>query len=246
MFWGKTCPNPRESPARHARSLFIGCPQFSVAGDPESVTVEDPESVMVGDLKSVMMAGLGWGDWIQAFSGVASLTLDTGKELLDTSKTSLSPFRKFSPTLNSLRVSPIILPSPQLFDLIRSSPLLKDLDLTGIDKFRGKADNHHAVQTIIPSTSPPFTGSLALSIRGGLGNTARQLLELPNGLHFRRLTISRHRLGELGWMAMLVEECSHTLESLHVAYSAGSTFVSRPHLHQLLTPVSSFVGVDFD
>ena len=207
MLWKKTFPDSANSPAHHARTLFVGCPKFVVAADAED------------------------GGWIGAFSRVASLDVDNGKQLLDTSKASLAPFRKFSYTIKSLRMSPILHPCPQLFNLIQSSPLLENLNLTGNGEPFGDGGSPCDVHTVIPSTSPPLTGSLTLSILEGMGDTVRPLLDLPNGLHFRRLTLSSYHGDSLRWITALVEECSDTLEFLHVAYTPGGTSASRLHLH---------------
>jgi len=206
--WKKTFPDVANSPAHHARSLFIGCPEFVTAADAEE------------------------GGWIQAFSGVTSLTVDNGKWLSGTSSTPLVPFYKLASTLKSLRMSPILLPSPQLFNLIRSSPLLEDLTLIGHEKRSGNVDSPHWSQPVVSSTLPPLTGTLNLGISGGMGGTVRGLLDLPNGLHFRTFTLSWTRKEDLRWITMLVEKCSHTLELLCVACnSGGGTSVSYLHPH---------------
>ena len=136
--------------------------------------------------------------------------------------------------------------APQLFNLIQSSPLLENLNQTGNGEPFGDDDNPCDVQTVVPSTSPPLTGSLTLSILEGMGDTVRPLLDLPNGLHFRRLTLSSHRGDSLQRITALVEVRSDTLEFLYVAYTPGGTFVSHLHLHLQLTPVISWVGLGFD
>lgn len=51
-------------------------------------------------------------------------------------------------------------------------------------KMVGDADDSHGPQTVVPLTSPAFTGSLDLRILGGVGDTARHPLDLPNGPRF--------------------------------------------------------------
>jgi len=191
--WKKTFQDVANSPARHTHTLSVGRPRHVVAADAEE------------------------GGWIQAFSGVASLDVDSN-HFLEASEVSLTPFHRFSPTLKSLHIRPIRLPYPQLFDLICSFPLLEDLNLKGGDGLFDGDDYPHGSQTVAPSTSPPFTGSLSLNIYGGLGEILRQLLDLPNGLHFRTLTFLWDREKYLRWIRELVVKCSHTLESLDVAY----------------------------
>jgi len=156
--WKETFPDSANSPAHHARTLIIHCPDFVVASDAEE------------------------GGWIRAFSGVANLGVYDKRWYSKTQVVSLAPFRRFSPTLKSLLIFPITLPCPELFDLIRSSPLLEDLFLRCEDKSSGNDDGPHGPQTAVHSTIPLLTGTLNLDIIGGMGNTARQLLDLPGGL----------------------------------------------------------------
>ena len=101
--WKETFPDSANSPGYYTRTLFVGCPEFIVAADAEE------------------------GGWIRAFSGVTNLDVSNGKGFLNASMIPLTPFHKFASTLKSLHIFPIPLPSQQLFDLIRSSPLLEDL-----------------------------------------------------------------------------------------------------------------------
>jgi len=198
--WKKTFLNSASSPAYHARTLFIDCPRAVIASDADE------------------------GSWIRAFSGISSLDVDNGAWYLNTPEVSLTPFHNFSSTLKSLRMCPIAFPCPELFDLICSSPLLEDLTITGRDESSGN-DDAHGPQTVVPSASPPLTGSLGLNIFGGMGNTARRLLDLPNGIHFRRLAFSWHCKEDLPWIMELMVRCSDTLECLDVMCRLPSTFV---------------------
>jgi len=171
--WKKTFPDVANSPAYHVRTLFVGCPRLVVAADAEE------------------------GGWIQAFSGVTSLEVDNGNRYLKASQVSLTPFRKFSSTLKSLRVCSILLPYPQLFDLIRSSPLLEDLSLSGRDDGLDSDNDTHVPKIVAPSASPSFTGSLDFDVFGVSGRVVRQLLDSPNGLHFRKLAFSCNRKEDL-------------------------------------------------
>ena len=200
--WTKTFQDIADSPACHARTLFVGCPWLIVGAD------------------------AGKGGWIRAFSRVAKLDVANDARYFSALEISLTPFYKFSPSLKSLCIGPIRLPNPWLFDLICSFPLLEDLSLTGRDKSLLSDDDTHGPRSLGPSTSPAFTGSLNFYIRGkGAGNTARQLLELPNGLHFRKLVLSWDHKRDLWWNAELVTRCSHTLESLDITYTFRRTFI---------------------
>ena len=199
--WKKTFPDAATSPAFHARTLLAGCPRLITPSDG------------------------GEGGWIRAFSGVRSLDVDGGDDFLRASEICLTPFRQLSPTLKSLRIGPILVPFPGLFDFILSFPLLEDLGLKGRDDMWFDGDDTHGPQTVIPSTSPPLTGSLEFHILGGAEDIARQLLELPNGLHFRELVLTWDHPTDLWWITELVERCSHTLESLDVTCTFRRTFI---------------------
>jgi len=197
--WKKTYPDFTNSPACQVHTLFVGCLQHVVAADAE----ED--------------------GWIQAFSGAKRLDVDNGDLYLKALEVPLAPFYGFSPALKSLRICPILLPFPQVFDLILSFPLLEDLVLKGRDESWLNDDDPRVPQTVVPRTSPVFTGSLDFHVLGGAGHAARRLLDLPNGLHFRNLALSWGCVEDLWWITELVARCSHTLESLDITYTFRRT-----------------------
>ena len=199
--WKETFPDVTNSPARQAHTLFVGCPRHVVAADAEE------------------------GGWIRAFSSVKRLDVNNDSWYLRASDVSFAPFYGFSPALKSLCTCPILLPFPQVFDLISSFPLLEDLALMGRDESWFNDDDPHGPQTVVPSTSPVFTGSFSFHILGGAGNHARQLLDLPNGLHFRNLALSWGRVEDLWWITEMVARCSHTLESLDIDYTFRRTSI---------------------
>ena len=210
--WKETFPDPSSSPAYHAHTLFIGCPQAVAEADAE----ED--------------------GWILGFSRVERLIVNCTWTSFNTREISLIPFHKFSPSLKSLRVTSLFLPHLQVFHLISSLPLLEDLTLIGHDM--SAMDGRLSVVT---STSPVFTGTLELFLYQGMINTARRLLNLPNGLHFRTLNLSWHDEEDLHWIVALVVACSDTLEyiditceldgALHfVHWSVGPVIHSSLHL----------------
>ena len=205
--WMTTFPDPADSPAYHAHTLFIGCPQVVMAANAEA------------------------GGWIQVFSHVANLGVcgNLGEyPNCDNTEVSLAPFHGFSSTLKSLCAYSIVLPCRHLFNLIRFSPLLEDLTLTGHDMLLGDEDDPHEPQAIIPSTSPAFTGALELILPGGMENTTRRLLDFPNGLRFWKLTSWWTCEEDLRWIMELVTGCSDTLKCLDVRCGLHSTFVSIP------------------
>jgi len=203
--WKKAFPDSANSLGFYVRNLFISCPESIVAADAEE------------------------GGWIRVFSSVESLYLDNGQWYLNASTGSLAPFHTFASTLKSLRISPILFPCPQLFDLICSSPLLEDLSVAGSNKSSGDGTNPNLPPPDVPSTSPPLTGTLGLNVAEGMGGTVRQLLDLPNGLHFRGLKLSWDLKEDLRGVTELVEECSHTLELFHIACDTSCTSIWHPH-----------------
>ena len=83
---------------------------------------------------------------------------------------------------------------------------------------------------ITPPSSPAFTGTLRLVLFHGMGPIVHQLLDVPNGLHFRHLSFSWRREDELQWINALVAECSDTLESITATrclYGAIVRFLRR-------------------
>jgi len=196
--WKKTFPDPTNSPAYHTRTLLVGCSL--------DVTAEDAED----------------GGWIQAFSRVVWLELDAGSMSIGINDFSLAPFRRFSSSLESLRVGLLHIPHLQVFNLIRFLPLLKDLAMIGFEPDGPTA--------IAPSTSPALTGTLELHLLHGMANTARQLLDLPNGLHFRKLELSWCDEEDARWMEELVVACSSTLEHLDIACKMNGVVYSIPPL----------------
>ena len=200
--WKKTFPDPSNSPAYHTHILSVGCPQ--------AVTMADAEE----------------GGWVRAFSRVVQLEVDSSLDSLGDSEVSLAPFHAFPPILRSLRLFSITLPLSRIFGLVRSLPLLEDLSLIvyGIPN-NDDLDAGGPPIGISPPSSPVFTGTLRLALSDGMGPTVRRLLDLPNGLHFRQLTLAWLREDELEWINALVAECSDTLESINASRSWGGAIV---------------------
>ena len=175
--WKKTFPDPPSSPAHHARRLYIH------------------------DIKGVTAAD---ADWIRPFHNIVHLHLKSrgwvGR------RASHAPFRGFSPTLRSLRLTST---SPDVLDLICSFPLLEDLAWV----FLSQGNDMWTT----PSTSPKFTGSLDLRAIGAIHPAVRRLLDLPNGLHFAKITVAC-RDEDVEPTTDLVSSCSDTLKSLEVSY----------------------------
>ena len=208
--WKNTFPDPSSSPAYHALSLFIGCPQAIVEANGES------------------------GGWIQGFSRVQRLTVNctwTNFNSLEISlEISLAPFHKFSPSLKSLHVTSIFLPHFRVSHLVHSLPLLEDLTLIGHDM-----SPMDGLPAPVTSTPPALTGTLELFLYQGMTNTARRLLSLPNGLHFRTLSLSWHQEEDLHWIEALIVACFNSVEYLDLAYELGGAVRSVPHSNRRFT-----------
>ena len=195
--WMKTFPDSSNSPAHHTRTLTF------------SQSVEYPEV----------------GDWITSFSRVVYLDM-VGHGLAATqSPVSFLQFHGFSPIIKSIRVDFAILPTPQIFDLILSFPLLEDL--TVVAYFGSSAPGGGYSSAVQPSNPPTFTGSLDLFVSGGMGPIARRLLSSPGGIHFRKLTLTWFRESDAPLIKGLVEECSRTLESPKITRSTDGTSIQR-------------------
>jgi len=217
--WKKTFPDPLNSPSYHTHTLAIN------------------------RTRAVMEADARVGGLIQTFSCVVRLTLwtlgtDKPLDLGNLEKIPLAPFHKFTSTLKSLHVGGLLLPCPQTFNLVRSFPLLEDLSLLGRNKLLGDGDDLHGPRIIISPTSPPFIRSLGLEIFGGMGDTVRYLLDLPNGPHFRQLSLLWHHEEDLRWTTKLVARCANTLKCLIVRCYPPCTSPLVPHWSYSL-PLSS-------
>ena len=201
--WNETFPDPSTSPARHVKTLSVGCPHVVVAA------CVDP------------------GSWTAGFSSVVHLEVTCSKGLSFADATvSLTPFRGFSPAIKSLRVDFTFLPSSRIFDLILSFPLLKVLALIAYEASADNSDGHDELSaTTHPLNPPTFTGSLDLSIKQGIKPIAHQLLSLPGGIYFRKLTFTWFHEEDPPSTMALINKCSPTLESLSIVCGLGGTSV---------------------
>ena len=184
--WKKTFPDPSDSPAHHTHDLTI---KFL------GVITEDgciPTFPRLARLKVVETPGLGCRHMNPA------------------------AFQEFPHTLKSLSVTSFSLTLSQVFSLIRSIPFLEDLSLTGRAADINYNDQDGLRIVAPPPTSPPFTGALGLSMFRGTTDAAQRLLNLPNGLRFRKLQLQRCSRGDLHYVMELVTACSDTLECLDI------------------------------
>jgi hypothetical protein len=220
--WKKSFPDPANSPARYAKTLYFGS---------DVVAAADAEV----------------GGWIRGFSSVVRLALFIRRSF-SSGSSSLVPFHGFSPAMKSLRMVLVIFPSSQIFNLILSFPLLEDIAVS--PPYRAWLDRGNGPDwppTVAHPSSPPMlTGSLELYPDGAIDASVSLLLSLPGGIHFRKLTLTWLRMGDLSLTMALVDECSHTLESLDITCTLLGQSDPRPRLHRQLTSVPSWVGASFD
>ena len=136
---------------------------------------------------------------------------------LDDRDISLVPFHNFSPVLKASNLSEYPLPRVRIFDFVCSPPLLEDL--TVINHSLGGSDWDQT--KLQPSTSPVLTGALELGLPGGIEHTTRSLLNLPNGLHFRKLVCKWGIEENALCTRALVKAYSNTLECVDLRGLCG-------------------------
>jgi len=186
--WKKTFPDSARSPARYTRNLRVHCVS--------AITTEDARE----------------GGWLRSFSHVVRLELFYINGMFSSQNAiSLAPFHKISPSVRSLHVTGYLLLPLQIFRLVQSLPLLENVKTYG----------HHAdgwcLLPVFP-TSPIFTGTLELELVRGIFPLALGLLDMPNGLHFRKLILSCHESEDFSSVGRLVAACSDTLKCLEFKY----------------------------
>jgi len=204
--WKTTFPDPSTSPARYTKTLFIG----------------DPTVVRAVDV--------GAGSRIKGFSRVVHLAMVGKNSLVSGWEAAFVQLRGISPFIESLRVHHVSFLPTHLSDLILSFPLLTDLSV--IDCHSSLDDGDHPDGPTIP-TQPPslptFAGSLGIFQSDGMELAVHRWLSLPGGIHFRELTLDWFDEEDILLTTVLVENCSHTLESLDITDGYGfGMFIGLP------------------
>jgi len=205
--WEETFPVT--SPGRYTKTLTIDCP--------DAVTAADAQI----------------GGWIGSFSHVVHLELGRSGLILVDDDDELAiffvPLQGLSPFVKSLDIDCFGFPSSPIFDLIISFPLLEDLTLANYGEAADGDDGSNWLPIAAqPSNLPAFTGSLEVRVIG-LAPIARQLLSLPGGIHFRKLTLTWCCGDDISLITALVERCSHTLESLDITCNPLCASIWRLH-----------------
>jgi len=209
--WKGTFPDPSTSPARYTKALTIRGSQVVTAADVET------------------------GSWIRGFSRVARLAMVGQDPFVPGWADALVLLHGFSPAVKSLHMDSASFPFRHFFNLVLSFPFLEDLAMLGchdapIDN--GSDSDVLPMSTAVQSPSlPAFTGTLELYRGEGLGLVGHWLLSTPGGIHFRRLSFTWAYERDASLTMGLVENCSHTLESLYVCNSLYGTFIGDLHPH---------------
>ena len=103
----------------------------------------------------------------------------------------------------------------------------------------GIGDNDDNSTDFQHSTSPPLTGSLELSLTRGIKPVTRLLLQLPNGVRFRKFECTWNLSHDIWHTMELVEACSDTLEFIDIRcenlgepyLSLSSTYLQLAYLY---------------
>ena len=178
-------------------------------------------SIQTSDLKD---------DIFLTFDNVIRLSVDTCPPSSVRFPASLTRLHGISTAVESLRLVCYDLPVSEIFDFICSFPLLEDLTLLSTIPL-------HRDKWTRPQISPRFTGSLELhvEVEGGIRSLIDLLLELPNGLHFKRVVLWLLHPNDAWETKGLVSRCSDTLESLTIICPDSGVFCSIPTPNRNLT-----------
>ena len=154
-----------------------------------------------------------------AFRRVSHLKVNPHPRRRSPDRVSLVPLYGLSPVVKSLCLVLGNLKNSETFGIICSFPLLEDLSVVGIANLNQDDDLWDP-----PFTSPRFTGSLELHLEQGIHSITSQLLSLPNGLHFRTISVRWFFQADIEPTMDLVSRCSDTLQSLTLIDSVTCTF----------------------
>ena len=203
-----------------ARIVFFG-PARSIEAwklafpDPSNSLAHHTRTLSFRRLDTATLADPGVGHWIRTLYRVEKLHLNFLRR--HNHEISFIRLHGFSSTLKSLCLVHFSIPLSKIFNLICSFPLLEDLGLFAITP-KSDTDEWNP-----PPTSPKLTGTISIS--GAIRSVVRRLCDLPYGLHFSKIAVSRHESSEDVASTMdLVLRCSGTLESLTISgYATGAS-----------------------
>jgi len=148
-------------------------------------------------------------DTILTFCNVERLEVIARSFLVEAA---LTPLRGLFPVLRSLYLSFDSLFDSEIFGFICSSPLLEDL------AFAFRSNVQWVERWNVPPTSPRLSGSLDIgNASEGIRPITQRLLNLPNGIHFAKITVSWRSEEDVGSTVDLVSRCAETLQTLDIA-----------------------------
>jgi hypothetical protein len=185
------------------RETFLD-PTNSLARNTRTLSLRFPEFITTTDV-----------DTLLTFRNVIRLNVETYSWLDHQSP--LVPLHGIFTAIKSLCLRSTTLSSSEVFELVCSLPLIEDLTLIT-----------HVYQPLEtwtrPSTSPRLRGTLELCVTGGIESITDRLLDLPNGLHSKRIVVSLFTLGDVRPAMDLVSRCSDTLKCLGVKNIVSGAF----------------------
>lgn len=219
--WKKAFPDPAESPARYARILLIGA-------------LRDKEERR----------------YIEAFSLIEELHVFPGLACSPSGSTaverafSLIPFDNFTTSLKTIVVIVIPIPSLEIINIILRLPLPENLTLhCGNFSYNhynfydeDSDDKPDGLPTLSHESTTALTGTLNLNSCHSVSLALCHILNMPRGLRFRGLRLSRLIALDLALVTELVMACSDTLEHLDFTgeINDDGTFRSDPSVDRLL------------
>jgi len=237
----RCCPVSKSWVPRTRRYLFAEV-EFRVAKnletwkrmfpDPSTSPAHYTKALFIGGPKVITAVDVEADSWVRGFSRVSGRGWEAAFDQVG----------GFLPSVKSLLVKSVTFSPSRLSNLILSFPLLEDLSVTnchGTSSY--DASYLDGLATAIQSAGlPVFTGSLKLSIMGGIGHIVHGWVSHPGGIHFRKLALEWNCEEDISLTIALVEKCSHTLESLDITCShLYGTSVRHLRLHRsnLLIPL---------
>ena len=193
--------------------------------DPSNSPAHHTRSLSIYGSPAVTAEDTDVGGWIRTFRNVIHLSLicREGHRPSSSHSTDYRP-----PSDRSTYPLP-----PPSFNLVCSFPLLEDLSFVFFGS-KSEPDRWN-----VPLRSPKLTGSLDLRTPMGTRSVARRLLDLPDGLHFTKITVGCGARDSQS-ITELVSRCSDTLESLTISSWFQSMFSSASVIGQYLTAARSY------
>ena len=179
-------------------------PTSSPAHNVQALSIRYPECIAAGIVETFL-----------TFPNVIHLNVETDVGY----RVYIVPVLHVTTAVRSLRLVSTSLPDSEVFGLVCSLPFLEDLAL--ISQVPRALEPRTR-----PRTSPRLTGSLELCVKGGIQSVTHRLLDLPNGLHFKRIVVRPLYPQDIKSVMDLVLRCSDTLESLSIVYPFSSVFHS--------------------